>query len=296
MKKQLLKRFYIFIVTTMMFSVSAKAQIIYKDIMPDTTINTDGGVYSLDLNNDGINDFKISYDTTVVSGNCPQGTPKTGINISVRITPLGANEIGNDTIYPGALLLNSKIDSSSFKWKNNANQILTYKFWQCRLIRDIRFSRYLWSALYSGRWNGAVNKYIPLKLVKGSKIYYGWVRLDIPSGATSFIVKDYAYNTDAEQPILAGKTNVTGMSENLFSSSINLFPNPASHYFTIALGRSHKKVAVTISDISGKIIYTTIVSETQRLEVNMKDFAEGIYVVQIQADGFIATKKLVLEK
>ena len=44
MKKQLLKNISAFIVTAMLFSASANAQIVYTDVNPDVTINTNGGV------------------------------------------------------------------------------------------------------------------------------------------------------------------------------------------------------------------------------------------------------------
>ncbi len=292
MKKQLLKKFSSFIITAMMFSVSANAQIIYTDVIPDTTINTNGGVYALDLNNDGTTDFNITYTTTSITQTCG-GILHTSTNINIRITPLGANEVGNwSPTHPSALLLNSNIDSSSFTWLNNANQILTSISWQCGTFGGGQF---FWGASYTGYWNGAVDKYIPLRLHVSSQKYYGWVRLDVATGALSFTVKDYAYNSIPNQPILAGQTVATGINENSFASSINLFPNPANNHLTISLGSNNKKVEVTIADITGKIIYSITASETQKIEVNTQDFAAGIYVVQIQTADFIATKKLVVE-
>jgi hypothetical protein len=79
-------------------------------------------------------------------------------------------------------------------------------------------------------------------------------------------------------------------------ANVQIFPNPAVIHLTIDLGSNNQKVEVTITDITGKIIYTTTARETQKLEVNTNDFAEGIYVVRIQAADFIGTKKLVVEK
>ena len=59
---------------------------------------------------------------------------------------------------------------------------------------------------------------------------------------------------------------------------------------------NHKKVEVTIADITGKIIYTTAARETQKIEVNTKDYSVGVYVVQIQTADFIETKKLIVKK
>ncbi|MBL7831395.1 MAG: T9SS type A sorting domain-containing protein [Saprospiraceae bacterium] len=57
-----------------------------------------------------------------------------------------------------------------------------------------------------------------------------------------------------------------------------------------------EKVEITITDITGKIIYKTTATDTQNLEVNTADFGAGIYVVQVQGADFIATKKLFIEK
>ena len=113
---------------------------------------------------------------------------------------------------------------------------------------------------------------------------------------SSLRFKDYAYNSTSNQPILAGQPIATGIIENSFASSINLFPNPANNHLTIDLGSNNKIVEVTIADISGKIIYTTIATDTQKIEVDTKDFAEGIYTLHIQTAAFIATKKIVVKK
>jgi hypothetical protein len=300
MRKLIHKKFYAFIVTAMMFSANANAQIVYTDVNPDVTINTNGGVYALDLNNDGITDFNITYNTTTVFS--------TRTNVLIGITPLGVNKVGNDTTYPGALLLNSNIDSNSFTWKNNSNQNLLTRTW---FVYGFPFP--LYRIRYSGNWNGESNKYIPLQLDVNSQKYYGWVRLDVPLGAVSFTVKDYAYNSSPNQSILAGQTIATGIVENSFASTIKLFPNPADNHLTIDLGSNIKKVVrkdsygeVIISDITGKIVYSTTTNDPDspdsyrdrenKIEVNTSEFAVGIYFVQIQSAGFIGTKKLVVEK
>ena len=42
--------------------------------------------------------------------------------------------------------------------------------------------------------------------------------------------------------------------------------------------------------------YKTFAFAAEKIEVNTKDFAAGIYVVQIQSADFIGTKKLIVEK
>jgi hypothetical protein len=103
----------------------------------------------------------------------------------------------------------------------------------------------------------------------------------------------------------AGKDATASFSTNCGATSlpeignianVQIFPNPANNHLTINLPNAKEKVNVTITDITGKIIYTITASDTQKVEVNTQDFAAGIYVVQIQSADFIATKKLVIEK
>lgn len=80
------------------------------------------------------------------------------------------------------------------------------------------------------------------------------------------------------------------------SSNILLSPNPAVNHLTIAWRSTHRKVEVIIADITGKIIYATTVAEAQKVEVNLKDLAEGVYVLQIHSSDFAETKKLIVTK
>ena len=305
MKKNLLKKFSAIIVTAIMFSVSANAQIVYTDIIPDTTINTNNGVYYLDLNNDSIIDFNINYFSSVVTGSC--GSSANPANLLISVTPQRANEVGrglsNILPFPSALSLNEPIDSSSFTWLNTGSQLMSNRNWICWGGSPGNPNPY-WTDQNNGYWtlwNAPVNKYLPLRLHVNSQQYYGWIHLNVAMLTASFTAQDYAYNSIPSQPILTGQTTTTGIKENSFASSIKLFPNPATDHLTIDLGSNNKKVEVIITDITGKIIYTTIARDPdnnreQKIEVNTNDFKEGVYFVQIQSAGFIGTKKLFVEK
>jgi hypothetical protein len=138
------------------------------------------------LNNDGIVDFTISASYTSVT--CfPTGT---GQRKSVNITAQSANKVmlnmmsANDTI--GSTL--------PFIASSGSLRSITLSF-QCPAS--------------TGSWISATDHYLGLQLTVGSSIYYGWVRLDVTVPGTPdphFTVKDYAYNTVANQSILAGQT------------------------------------------------------------------------------------------
>ena len=88
----------------------------------------------------------------------------------------------------------------------------------------------------------------------------------------------------------------TGLNDINKNEGIKIYPNPTTNQLTIALESNNQKVEVTIADITGKTIYSTTASETQKIEVNTKDYSAGVYVVQIQGTDFIETKKLIVAK
>ena len=195
MKKQLLKRLSAFIVTAMMFSASANAQIVYTDVNPDSTITCSGSActktYNLDLNNDGISDYSI---TSVRTGNiCQHGGLVYRSYVSVSALNTNAVVAVTSTTYPLAINFNDKIFSGL----------------------SLSTSGYVWNKYWgncgSGTlnlWPNSVDRYLGLKLIVGANTYYGWARMQVVFGTQpTCIIKDYAYNTIPNQPILAGETS-----------------------------------------------------------------------------------------
>jgi hypothetical protein len=161
----------------------------------------------------------------------------------------------------------------------------------------------------SGNWYNISGKYLALKTQVGNNYYYGWVKLGVSItqiNQETITIMEYAYNSIPNQPILAGQSTATGITENSFASSIKLYPNPAANHLTIALGSINKNVEVTIADLTGKIIYTATIDDPDspdsyrdrenKIEVNTNEFAEGLYTVRIQTGEYIATEKILVKK
>ena len=70
--------------------------------------------------------------------------------------------------------------------------------------------------------------------------------------------------------------------ENSFEHKITVYPNPTSGNFSIDLGAIYESSAVSITDISGKLIDSETISKSQILNLNIKEPA-GVYIVSIQA-------------
>lgn len=174
-----------------------QAQIIYTDVIPDSVFSVIGTV-SLDLNKDGMMDFKLITNSKAV----PCGRGK-ALNKYLRITPLDTgNAVLNYSNLPAALSLNTTIDSSSQFWKHTASQIMAADTYRCSN----------WGGFPSvanggsGNFRNTTNKCLAVRFYAGKQLYYGWIRFTITSNVI-VTLKDYAYQSSGKQSILMGQTS-----------------------------------------------------------------------------------------
>ena len=179
MKKNILKKLSAFIVTAMLFSVSANAQIVYTDIIPDTTIANPGN-YNLDLNNDGQNDFTFYGHLspfTCGGGGCPKSV------IDLTISPTSLSWVSDSASnLVGKLNLGDSINASSLLWTNAQSQILFHRGATCATsvaCASPPYGQAPTSLPSSGIWNNVIDKYVALEIQVSANIYYGWARLDV---------------------------------------------------------------------------------------------------------------------
>jgi len=190
MKKLLLKKLSAFIVTAILFSVSANAQFVYTDVIPDfseSCTTTCSKTDSVDINNDGIFDLKLEL-------------AKSGANGSVKATPLNGSAILRAAGLPVKLFRNDSINPTS-NWSNTANQTL----------RSVSFGGPWGNLSYSGNWGPQIDGFLGIRIVSGSETNYGWIRLNVAVGSQSisYTYKEFAYNSISDQAILAGQTTDT---------------------------------------------------------------------------------------
>lgn len=212
-----IKTFWL-ILLTVLSCTKLYGQIIYTDVNPDLTFNSNGTAYHLDLNNDGINDFNISY-SIVYPGACSDIAQ---LNYYICITPVHNNSVGSslsNPFFPLSLDSNSIIDKNMY-WSKNPNQLLFSMTWYCQ-------AEY-WVGVASGNWINTSNKFLPLKLRVNGNSYYGWLGIDIDGYNTSFgsfRIKDYAFNTIINQPIRAGEVNCSSPAVTVAASGPLVFCN-----------------------------------------------------------------------
>lgn len=88
-------------------------------------------------------------------------------------------------------------------------------------------------------------------------------------------------------------TPVDGRSrDELASNEIQVFPNPTSEYLMII--HAFSKCNITISDMSGKIIFNVTNLDKKNYNINTSEFTPGIYTLNIVAEHKQFNKRIVI--
>ncbi len=106
---------------------------------------------------------------------------------------------------------------------------------------------------------------------------------------------EHVGNTDDRSKWIVESTTLSVNNDELISSSIKIYPNPAKNKFTIAL-RGLNKADITISDMLGKTIYMNSTT-SDKIQINNDGrFKPGIYLIKVVADNQrIYNSKLVVK-
>jgi hypothetical protein len=199
----------------------AEAKIVYTHA--DTSIPVNGGLIELDLNHDGVNDFRFSnvYKTSTRKGSHLHDSslnvaPAQTLNRVVRhpsrrkawaaALPKGAKIGINDPFQPGRYTL------PMVEGRDNWTSKGTY-----------------------GPWIDKQETYLGLEFLIKGEIHFGWARLNVSinSGSCKGIcatLTGYAYETVAGKSIIAGKTK--GEAETSEAAE-TLNPTPAANSPTL---------------------------------------------------------------
>ena len=164
----------------------AEAKIIYTKT---NKVIAGGEQYYLDLNHDKITDFTVvNFWTTQCPDSCGQWL--------YLKPPAGNSEIGS-VINGGWHFARALSKGSAIGPKGH-------------FLAGTGFMAAAFSTQGSvGPWRNVTNRYLGLKFQIKGKTHYGWARLNVAGGFGSIVatLTGYAYETVANKPIIAGKTD-----------------------------------------------------------------------------------------
>lgn len=105
-------------------------------------------------------------------------------------------------------------------------------------------------------------------------------------------VSAYNGNGSSSWSNIAGATDgVTGVADIDIFNSISIFPNPSNT--TVTIGNLPIGSTVNVIDITGKIVYNSAINNEQTT-ISTADFVSGVYLIQIENNGSILNKKLIV--
>ncbi len=251
----------------------------YTDIIPDTTLNYVGPnsteSYSIDINNDLQNDFKVSADY-VTSGATFGG--------NIQIQPLNANSFCRrgriDSVYVSSfswwwatsvakpLFIGDTINSINAIW-DNSTHMLTCQKTTAGTIK------------YITDWISTSEQYIGIKHQNTTDTIYGWIRVNIPA-QNNCKLKDYSFNF-----------NSTGIQETVLASQIIIHPNPTNNILYITNNK--------INFLNSKLeiinsIGQTVLKTDFKNQIDVSELASGFYTLLLKDNsGTVLTKKFLKE-
>ena len=251
-----------------LISFACWAQIVYTDVDPDSTISapsTPGlARYEIDLNNDNTIDFYLKHFRQ----------PNNIINTEFYTMIAQEGEVlvdGNDA--PFALDDNDSIYNNRSQWVNKAGSSTS-------------------SALFMNvNWVGKEDKFVGLRFKLSGQWHYGWIRLSVPADTSSIIVKDYAYNAIANEPIVTGQV-FTGIKQTEQMKQFSVYPNPIKDNLIINVSNI-ENASFKLYSITGRLFKDGSLEHGIN-QIPLRNVAPGSYILQIQSEELILESKRLL--
>lgn len=258
-------------------------QVVYVDIEPDIILDSNGEEYLLDIDGDGINDFRFINNSFLFPN---ESTAANSSHMSLLRQDLAAGpllennalaglsdyvdaEDGGFTMYfPYRMNQNNRIDSS-LSWQNEESQLLI----GVEKIQDEKDPVNI-----GGYWTGDdIDKFLGIRFKDDdNQKHYGWVRCDVKDDGRTLVIKDYAIELEANQAIKAGSK--TAIDDNIMRANVYYAENDVH----VALSTPPLQIIYcSIFDINGKELFRTrIMEQHTALEL---DLEAGVYALKLFA-------------
>ena len=257
-----------FIIFFISISSLLKSQIIYTDIIPDTVLIANSSspfhYYYMDINQDSIIDFKFAHFAPSLSWlnaeiYCQYENSQDEAILTSGSVPIASN-------------YNSPIGASSGTWTNTVSGSSN-------------------SALFVP--NGITDKYLGLRIQLSGQWHYGWAKVDVPSDASSYTIKSFAFNSVANQSINAGDTGISTLVSSLTKENdFNVFVSGTKLYVDFS-NNDYLGGNVSIYNIAGQEVESLTISQTI-FNVDINDLSKGLYIVAVKNDIKVQTHKVLI--
>jgi hypothetical protein len=259
------------------------------------TFVSSGTSFTTDRNGNANNSLSLTNAALASLSNLPIGNNDRTVSLWFKVpnAPSSASNIARYGVFSGAGVFGFYTNSaSSLLFQSGAGnfsltnppQTNTWNHLLFSLSNDTVVSLYM-----NGILNNTVNTNINTLLG------------DFQLGENGFTVeiddlKIYEGTLTASQVTEVYTNNnliITAINDVVNENNLSIYPNPTSTITTLS-GLTNGQT-LKIIDIMCKVVYQTIVNNTT-IELDVAAFANGIYIIQVEQNGAIAQKKLVVSK
>jgi hypothetical protein len=239
----------------MLSSLASYAQFVYHDIKPDTTVST--------------------WDAFMVHPPALSGGDLViwwHPSPEVVVQTHGSFEVLFSGTLPAKLNLSDSIGAGSGTWKAASYDAM--------------------NSGGTGNWqSNATDKFLGFRYVDASGYNYGWLKMSVAANASSFTVKEYAYNAQLNKSIKAGQVAPTGTQDFSQRGDVSLAVTGRMVKLIAADGK--QSLRLSISDMNGRVVRASQMTANAVLELG--DVAAGTYMAQVEADGYVKGFRITVQ-
>jgi hypothetical protein len=117
---------------------------------------------------------------------------------------------------------------------------------------------------------------------------------------TDYYASGFGWNWIPSISLSMSKNTLSIEEKSILESSFNVYPNPATSVVNLSFKlENNSNVDVTVSDLTGKVVYSNKMNKTagsNSFVIDTKGLTSGMYVVSLATDNGIATRRISIEK
>jgi len=284
---------YSIFATAFLSTKSSESQIVYTDI-DDITLSADNEFYNIDLDYDGLYDFKLqkisgsfysywsehlSYADYIFIAPLQSGNKIAGLKSVIDPSYGGFTQYFPFALNSGALI------NEDLTFQNNNFEIMAYI-----LNSDGGASR-----ANGGEWlDGIDMKYLGVRFTDSlGCFHYGWIRCSTAPESENITIHDYAYVYQCEIGVYAG-TDLLENDDIAINSLQNFKPTiyNYSNVLTININANLVGSNYTITSTDGKLIGSGNLNQSNNT-INLT-CAQGIFIVTVKNAGSSYSQKIIV--
>ena len=122
--------------------------------------------------------------------------------------------------------------------------------------------------------------------------YYGWIRVSLSNNCGMMLIKDWAYNSDPDSPILAGQTMRLGTVVESPVAELKIYSYGKQIHITDNFNNEELQVMLfnQLGELAFKKSTNKITSATE-----LNELPSGIYLIKIESESTSISKQILIE-